>query len=493
VNSTTLPPAVAAAPVRPGHQDELYIGGEWVRPVGAGRLQVVSPSTEDVLVTVAEAAEPDMDAAVAAARAAFDHGPWPRMTYAERAGHLRRLAAALRERAPELARAWVDQTGALAVAAPFVVGGGTAWFDYYADLADTFPAEERVHPGATVFREPVGVVAAIAPWNNPYGIMTGKIAPALLAGCTVVMKPAPETPVEAHLIVEAAEEIGLPPGVLNLVPAGREAADHLVRRPGVDKVSFTGSVAAGQRIGSVCGDRLARFTLELGGKSAAVVLDDYDLESAAETLVRTITMSTGQVCATLSRVVVAEHRADALAEAIRERFAALRIGDPFDPATDMGPLSMARQRDRVESYIEVGRAEGATLAYGGGRPRGLERGYYVEPTLFTEVKPGMRIAQEEIFGPVLSLLTFRDVDEAVAIANDSVFGLYGAVFTQDDDLAYGVARRLRAGTVAHNGFRFDPAVPFGGFKQSGVGREGGAEGLLAYTEAKSYLTAGRTP
>ncbi|MCT9137627.1 aldehyde dehydrogenase [Streptomyces violarus] len=492
MSTSTFPRAVAVAPVRLGHPGEIYVGGAWVSPAGGGRIEVVSPSTEEVLITVAEATEPDMDAAVAAARAAFDQGPWTRLSYPERAEYLRRLAAALREREPRLARAWVDQTGALAVAAPFVIRAGTGWFDYYADLAATFPTEQSVHPGASVFREPVGVVAAIAPWNNPYGIMTGKIAPALLAGCTVVMKPAPETPVEAHLIAEAADEIGLPPGVLNLVPAHRDASDHLVRNPGVDKVSFTGSVAAGQHIASVCGDRLARYTLELGGKSAAIVLDDYDIEDAADTLVRTITASTGQVCATLSRVVVSTHRRDALADAVRERFAALRVGDPFDPATDMGPLSMTRQRDRVESYIEAGRAEGATLAYGGGRPTDLERGFYVEPTLFTDVEPGMRIAQEEIFGPVLSMLTCTSVDEAVEIANDSAYGLYGAVFTHDEALARGVARRIRAGTIAHNGFRFDPSVPFGGFKHSGVGREGGLEGLLAYTEAKSFLTAGET-
>jgi aldehyde dehydrogenase (NAD+) len=490
--STITVPSMAASPVQLSHPDEIYLDGNWVGPVGDGRIEVVSPSTEEVLIRVAEATEPDMAACVAAARAAFDHGPWPRLTHMERAEYLRRLAAALREREARLARAWVDQTGALAVAAPFVVAGGTAWFDYYADLAATFPAEERIHPGAAVFREPVGVVAAIAPWNNPYGIMAGKIAPALLAGCTVVMKPAPETPIEAHLIAEAADEIGLPPGVLNLAPAHREAADHLVRGAGVDKVSFTGSVAAGQHIAAVCGNRLARCTLELGGKSAAIVLDDYDIADAADTLVRTIIMSTGQVCATLSRVVVSEHRRDALAEAVRERFAALRIGDPYDPGTDMGPLSMARQRDRVESYIAVGRAEGATLAHSGGRPAGLERGFYVEPTLFTDVKPGMRIAQEEIFGPVLSVLTCTSVDEAVEIANDSVFGLYGAVFTHDDALARTVARRIRAGTIAHNGFRFDPSVPFGGFKHSGIGREGGMEGLLAYTEAKSFLTAGES-
>ncbi len=474
------------------YPDRLYIGGRWVPPREDGRIEVVSAHSEAVIMAVAEATEADMDDAVAAARRAFDQGPWPRLTPAERAQWLRKLSDALRPRQPELSRAWVDQIGALAAAAPFVIDAGRFWFDFYAELSATYPFERRSKSfdgqgEALVVREPVGVVAAIAPWNNPFGIMTGKIAPALLAGCAVVMKPAPETPIEAYIIAEAAEAVGLPEGVINLAPSHRQAADHLVRHAGVDKVSFTGSVLAGRRIASVCGDRLARCTLELGGKSAAIVLDDCDIASVAKTLASTITLSAGQVCATLSRAIVSRRRHDELVEAVRAEMAAIRVADPYDPQAMMGPLAMERQRARVEEYVGIGKAEGASLAYGGGRPADLPRGFYVEPTLFTGVAGGMRIAQEEIFGPVLSVLAYGDEDEAVRIANDSAFGLYGAVFTADPERAYRIARGVRTGTVAHNGFRFDPTVPFGGFKQSGLGREGGAEGLSSFTELKSIL------
>jgi len=478
--------------IRLAHPHQLYIGGRWVDASQGGRIEVVSPNTEQVIATVAEATEADMDSAVAAARAAFDQGPWPRLSPLERAEYLRKLSIALESRLPELAKAWVDQVGALASVAPFVVGGGKFWFDYYANLAATYPFEEPRKPfdgmgSALVVREAVGVVAAIAPWNNPFGIMTGKIAPALLAGCTVVMKPAPETPIEAYIIAEAAEQAGFPAGVINLCTSHREAADHLVRHPGIDKVSFTGSVVAGRRIASVCGDRLARYTLELGGKSAAIVLDDADIAAAAKTLAGTIAMSAGQVCATLSRAIVSKRHHKALVEAIKAEMESLRVGDPYDPDAQMGPLAMARQRARVEDYIAIGRAEGAQLVSGGHRPAHLPTGYYLAPTLFTGVTSTMRLAQEEIFGPVLAVLSFDTEEEAVRIANDSPFGLYGAVFTPDRERAYRVARGMRAGTVSQNVFRFDPSLPFGGFKQSGVGREGGTDGLAAYTELKSVL------
>jgi acyl-CoA reductase-like NAD-dependent aldehyde dehydrogenase len=478
--------------IRLAHPLQLFIDGRWVDAKQGGRIEVVSPSTEQVIATVAEATEDDMDAAVAAAREAFDQGPWPRFSPAERAGYLRKLSVALEARLPELAKAWVEQVGSLASVAPFVIGAGKFWFDFYADLAATYPFEAQCKPfdgvgSAYVVREAVGVVAAIVPWNNPFGIMTGKLAPALLAGCTVVMKPAPETPIEAYILAEAAEQVGFPEGVINLVPSHRDAADHLVRHPGVDKVSFTGSVVAGRRIASVCGDRLARYTLELGGKSAAIVLDDADIAATARTLASTIAMSAGQVCATLSRAIVSRRRHDELVEALKVEMEALRVGDPYDASAQMGPLAMQRQRRRVEDYIAVGQQEGANLVTGGHRPAHLPTGYYVEPTLFTGVQCGMRISQEEIFGPVLSVLRYGDEEEAVRIANDSPFGLYGAVFTADRERAYRIARGVRTGTFSQNVFRFDPTLPFGGFKQSGVGREGGAFGLDSYTELKAVL------
>jgi acyl-CoA reductase-like NAD-dependent aldehyde dehydrogenase len=379
--------------------------------------------------------------------------------------------------------------------APFVIGGGMFTLGYYADLAKEFPFVVPQAPAdgvgeAMVVREPVGVAVTIAPWNNPFGIMISKVGAALLAGCTVIMKPAPETPLEAYIIAEAADAAGIPPGVINLVPSGREAADHLVQNPGVDKVSLTGSTAAGKRVAQVCGERLARYTLELGGKSAAVVMGDADLASVAKILTQTIIMSAGQVCATLSRVIVASEVHDRLIDLIRTEMEKVRVGDPLDPDVHLGPLAMERQRDRVEEYILIGQAEGATLAFGGGRPSHLPRGWYIEPTLFTGVVASMRIAREEIFGPVLSVLTFKTEEEAIRIANDSDFGLFGAVFTADRETAYRIARRMRTGTVCHNAFRFDPYLPFGGFKQSGVGREGGLEGVKSYTELKSILLDG---
>jgi acyl-CoA reductase-like NAD-dependent aldehyde dehydrogenase len=316
------------------------------------------------------------------------------------------------------------------------------------------------------------------------------MAPALLAGCTVVLKASPESPGEAYVIAEIAEEIGLPPGVLNVVTADREVSELLVRDPRVDKITFTGSTAAGRRIASICGERIARHTLELGGKSAAIVLDDYDVELAAAALSRQACALTGQVCSSLTRVIVSRARHDQLVEAIRARFAAMQVGDPFDPTTGMGPLATHRQRDRVEGYIAKGIAEGATLATGGHRPGHLDRGFFIEPTLFADVDDASTIAQEEIFGPVTSVIAADDEAHAIEIANNSAYGLVSAVFTDDVDHAYRVARQIRAGTVGHNAPRADFSIAFGGFKQSGVGREGGVEGLLPYLETKTVLLAG---
>jgi acyl-CoA reductase-like NAD-dependent aldehyde dehydrogenase len=317
--------------------------------------------------------------------------------------------------------------------------------------------------------------------------MMNKIAPALLAGCTVIMKPAPETPLEAYILAECAEAAGFPAGVINLVPGHREASDHLISNPGVDKVGFTGSTTAGARIASVCGQRIGRCSLELGGKSAAIVLDDYDIETAAKMLAGVIIIATGQVCVTLSRIIVSRSRHDALVAALKAELEAVKVGDPMDPASMMGPLAMARQLERVKSYIEKGKSEGAILVTGGERPAGLEKGYYISPTLFANVNNGMTIAQEEIFGPVLCVIPCVDEEDAVRIANDSRFGLFGAVLTNDDDKAYKIARRIRTGAYAQNGFRLDYFLPFGGFKQSGIGREGGVSGLKGYTETKTIL------
>ena len=336
-------------------------------------------------------------------------------------------------------------------------------------------------------REPVGVVAAIIPWNAPFTLLAYKIAPALLAGCTIVLKPSPEAPASAYLVAEIAEAVGLPNGVLNVLVTDRDVSEQLVRNPAIDKVTFTGSSVAGKRIAAICGERIARCTLELGGKSAAVIYDDVDVEMVARTLSQSTPVMTGQVCASLTRVIVAQERHDALVDAMAAEFGKLRVGDPFDASIHMGPLATARQRDIVERYIASGRQEGATVATGGSRPASLNRGYFIEPTVFANVDNQMTIAREEIFGPVVSVIPARSEAHAMEIANDTPFGLNAAVFTHDPDRAYRAARVLRSGTVGQNGMRTDFTIAFGGFKQSGIGREGGVEGLLPFLETKTIV------
>jgi len=473
------------------HPDRLYIGGVWIEPHSGRQLDLVSPDTEQVVARVAEADETDMDRAVIAARTAFDDGPWPWLSPAERIAAMGRLVEALRRREPELAAAWSLQMGGLASLAPFLIARGTQNLQDAIDIGGSFPfispAETPVVAAGYVVQEPVGVVAAITPWNVPYMIMAGKVAPALLAGCTVIMKPSPETPIEAYIIAECAEEAGLPPGVVNLVPGQREASDHLVCNPGVDKVSFTGSTLAGKRIAEVCAGRIARCTLELGGKSAAIVLDDYSAEETARVLSGAITLVSGQVCAMLTRAIVPRHRHNEIAGAIAAEMQKVRLGHSGDASAQMGPLAMSRQLERVEGYIEAGRREGADLVTGGSRPAAFNHGYFLEPTLFANVRNDMIIAREEIFGPVLALIPCDDLDDAVRIANDSSYGLNGSVLTHDADMAWQVARRVRTGNVAQNGMKNDFSLPFGGYKQSGIGREGGVQGLMHYLETKTIM------
>ncbi len=475
------------------HPDKLYIAGEWVAPLSGKQLEIVNPNSEEVVARVAEAGEADMDRAVDAARQAFDHGPWASTPPAERAAKLMAMADHLERRVSELSAAWTAQVGGLASFAPIMHGGAVMGLRGIAALGSTFPFVEK-KPSmqvdtAIVAREPVGVVAAIAPWNAPFGIMANKVFYSLVAGCTVVVKPSPETPLEAYIIAEAAEAAGLPAGVVNLVPADREASDHLVNNPGIDKVSFTGSTAAGKRIAEVCGRRIARCTLELGGKSAAIVRDDFPIEAAAAILGNTITVMSGQVCAMLSRAIVPKARHDELAEAIAGVMQGIRIGNSEAPDTQLGPLAMKRQLERVEMYIEEGR-KSADLVTGGQRPAQMNKGYFIEPTLFANVDNQSRIAQEEIFGPVLCLIPAEDEEDAIRLANESNYGLNGAVLTNDADAAYKIARRVRAGGFGQNGMKMEFGLPFGGFKQSGLGREGGEEGLWPYVETKTILLDG---
>jgi aldehyde dehydrogenase (NAD+) len=478
------------------HLDRFFIGGEWVAPSSEATITVTDSATEQEFFSVAEAQAADVGRAVESARQAFDAGPWPRLTHAERAEYLRAIAAGLRKRGGEVGDIWPRESGVLHRIAKSAAEGAARKFEYYASLADTFPFEEEARPTAggefgLLVREPVGVVGAIIPWNVPMTLISNKVAPALLAGCTEVLKSSPEAPGEGYVLAEIAEEVGLPPGVLNVVTADREVSELLVRDARVDKITFTGSTAAGRRIAAICGERIARCTLELGGKSAAVILDDIDLETVARTIAGAECFLSGQVCSSLTRIVVSRHRHDELVDALTSTFSQVRVGDPFDPETQMGPLASERQRDRVLGYIEKGAHEGATLATGGGRPAHLERGWFVEPTVFGNVDNGATIAREEIFGPVLSVIPADDERDAVRVANDTIYGLNASVFTNDIERARGVAGELRSGTVGHNAFRTDFGIAFGGFKQSGIGREGGIEGLHPFLETKTVILEGR--
>ena len=471
----------------------LFVGGAWVEPSSTDTLEIVSPSTEEVVLTFAEAKEPDVDRAVAAARDAFDNGPWPRLAPAERAGQLREVAAALSARLPELAEAWTTQVGAPISFTNYASGQCPGLFEYYAGLIEEYPiVEERRRDNGglvRIVREPVGVVGTITPWNAPLVLLCYKVAAALAAGCTVVSKPAPETPADAYILAECIEAAGLPSGVFNVVPAGREVGEHLVRHPAVDKIAFTGSTAAGRRIAALAAERIARVSLELGGKSAAVVLDDAEIGDVLGSLVPFSMPITGQVCFALTRVLVPANRKQEILEAYVDAVQKVNVGDPFDAATQMGPLTMARQLDRVQGYIAKGREEGAKLVLGGGRPEGFSRGYYVQPTVFDDVDTKMTIAQEEIFGPVVSFIAYDGLDDAVAKANDTIYGLHGAIYSADPERGYEVARRMQSGSVTVNGMVVDFKMPFGGFKQSGLGREGGTEGLDPYFEVKTVYFA----
>ncbi|SEO54327.1 aldehyde dehydrogenase [Trujillonella endophytica] len=468
--------------------DKLFVGGRWVPPATDEVIEVVSPITEEVVATVPAAGPADMDAAVAAARRAFDEGPWPRMAPAERAAALRRVAEEVGRRIPEMEASFTAEIGAPEMISKAFHANATAIWDDAATLAGTIVLEEqRALPDgaiATVVREPVGVAAVIIPWNGPVATASLKIAPALAAGCTVVLKPAPEGPVSVLVLAEALEAAGLPEGVVSVLPGGREVGEHLVRHPDVDKVSFTGSTVAGRRVMQLCGERIARVTLELGGKSAAIVLPDADVAAVAQTVTFANIGNSGQVCAALTRLVVPRDRQEEVVEAVRGVMESVRVGDPREEGVLVGPLAAERQRERVEGYIRTGIEEGARLVTGGGRPEGLDRGWYVQPTLFADVDNSMRIAQEEIFGPVLVVIPYDTVDDAVRIANDSPYGLSGAVFTADPALGESVARRVRTGQIYVNDWGMCVTQPFGGFKQSGLGREGGLEGIGAFLETK---------
>ncbi len=468
----------------------FFIDGDWAAPATGDTIQVVSPHSEQVVATVPEGSKADIDAAVAAARRAFDSGPWPRLSPQERIDVVQNFSNLYAGKLGDMAEIISTEMGA-PLSFSNLAQAPAPWMqiEAFLNIARAFPWEETRAGslGEVIVRhEPVGVVAAIPPWNVPQFTIMSKLIPALLAGCTIVIKPAPETPLDTYLMAELLQEAGVPAGVVNIVTAGREVGEHLVAHPGIDKVAFTGSTAAGRKIGAVCGEQLKRVSLELGGKSAAIVLDDADLAATVEGLKFTALMNSGQACVAQTRILASRANYDNVVEALAAGVGAMQVGDPLDPATEIGPMVAQRQQERVEKYIALGQEEGARVVLGGnGMPDGLSSGWYVRPTIFADVNNGMRIAQEEIFGPVLSVIPFDDVDDAVRIANDSEYGLAGTVWTGDVEAGLDVARQVRAGTYGVNTYTMDFAAPFGGFKNSGIGREFGPEGLSQYTELKS--------
>lgn len=468
------------------HQrDQLYINGRWTAPHGAGRIDVISASTEEVMGRIPEGDEHDADAAVRAARAAFE--AWAATPPAERAAYLQKIADGLKARQAELAQLIAGELGMpLKLASMIQVGTPIANFGYYAKLATSHAWEEKVGHSKVV-SEPVGVVAAITPWNYPLHQIAAKVAAALAAGCTVVLKPSEVTPLNAFVLAEVIDAAGLPQGVFNLVSGtGPVVGEALVKHELVDMVSFTGSTRAGRRISEVAAATIKRVALELGGKSASVILPSADLAAAVKGTVNACFLNSGQTCSAHTRMLVHESQYEQAAKLAAEAAARFTIGDPFGETAKLGPLVSDVQRERVRGYIRKGIEEGAELLCGGpDAPANLPKGYYVKPTVLGRVKPDATVAQEEIFGPVLSILTYRDEDEAVAIANNTIYGLAGAVWAGDDAEAERVARRIRTGQVDINGGGFNLFAPFGGYKQSGHGREMGRFGLEEFLELKS--------
>lgn len=468
---------------------QLWMGGRWEDSAGDNVGEVVNPAGLATVATVQLANPADMDRAVGLARESFESGEWRDATPAARAAVLRDAAGLIEKRLPELARTLTSELGCpLWFSERAHVPNPVRHLRYYADLVEQRDFDEVRTDGTNtsiVVEEPVGVVGAITPWNGPLSSPTIKVAPALAAGCSVVVKPATQTPLTVMALGEALAEAGLPAGVLSILPAGRDAGEALIAHPEVDKLAFTGSTQVGKHIMRTAADRVARVTLELGGKSAAVVLPGADVETMVAALIPMAFSVNGQLCISQSRVLVPRSMESEVTDALADAVQALVVGDPMAPETFIGPLVSRAQQETVEGYIDVARTEGATVAVGGSAPDELGEGFWVQPTLLTGVTNAMRVAREEIFGPVMSVITYDDLDDAVRIANDSPYGLSGSVWGGDVAEGVAVARRVRTGMVSVNGAPQSWGTPFGGFKQSGVGREMGPEGLLGYLEKKS--------
>jgi acyl-CoA reductase-like NAD-dependent aldehyde dehydrogenase len=470
------------------HPDELFIGGAWVGPSSDVRISVVNPSNEAVLAQLPDVSAADIDKAVTAARTAFDEGPWPQLTMAQRIAHVRHFTEALLSRTADIGTVWGAECGPTAAyreainntVAPIV-------FEDAFDTAESVPLSDERSGFAgpvTVVREPYGVVVTILTYNGPLPYVGMKVLPALLSGNVVVLKLPVETRMVAQYIAAAAEEADLPRGVLSVLPASAEASRHLVEHPGVDMVSFTGGSAVGAEILRSTADRILKTTLELGGKSAGIVAPDIALGDLLPALLPGLLPFQGQVCVALTRLLVPRDRHDEIVQALVQVFTGLKIGDALDPSIDFGPVAVSRTRDRCEKFVASAVREGATIACGGKRPDQFDRGFYFEPTLLTDVHNAMTIAQEEVFGPVFTVIRYDDIDDAVRIANDSKYGLTAAMFSNDTELAAQVGRRLRVGSFTRNSTGGVLGQPFGGYKTSGLGREMGLEGFREWTQTK---------
>jgi acyl-CoA reductase-like NAD-dependent aldehyde dehydrogenase len=470
------------------HAGEFFIGGRWVPAAGDGLFSVVNPSNEAVLAALPEVSFEDVDRAVSAARLAFDSGVWSNLTVAARAAKLRPFTDALLARKDQIGDAWGAECGPTKAFRDAINGivAPVLYDDAYATAALLPESEERTGFAGqvTIVREPFGVAVTILTYNGPLAYLGMKVLPALLSGNTVVLKLPVETRLVAQFIAQAAAEADLPAGVINVLPAGADASQYLVEHPGVDLVSFTGGTTVGSKILHSTADRIVKTTLELGGKSAGIVADDIPLPQLIGALLPGLIPFQGQVCVAITRLLVSRQRHDEIVGALAGVFGSLKIGDAMDPTTDFGPVAVERTRTRCEQFVEIALKEGAEIAYGGKRPAGLDNGWFFEPTLLTNVRNEHTVAQEEVFGPVFTVITYDDIDDAIRMANDSQYGLAAAVYTNDNNLARSVARRVRAGSVTTNSSGGVLGQPFGGFKRSGFGREMGIEGFREWATSK---------
>jgi aldehyde dehydrogenase (NAD+) len=464
----------------------FFVDGEWRDPSTNEVFDIRSPHDGTPVGVAPAASAADVDAAVAAARRAFDDGPWPRMTVAERVAALKPFVDLYGSRTTEMSELVTAEMGSPHWFSDSAHGIGPFFLmQQTIGFAEGYEWSER-RGSSMLVREPAGVVAVITPWNVPQVTILSKVFPALIAGCCVVVKPSPETPLDGMLLATMLAEADLPPGVVAVLPGGSDTGQHLVAHPDVDKVAFTGSADVGRAIARICADRFARCTLELGGKSAAIICEDASLERTIPGLRFSSFLNNGEACVAQSRILAPRSRYDEIVKALADDVAGFVVGDPADPETYVGPLVSARQHDRVQGYLQIGVDEGATVATGGPGPvDGLPGGNYVRPTVFSDVSNSMRIAREEIFGPVVVVIPYDDVDDAVRIANDSPYGLGGSVWTKDRHAGLAIARRIRTGMFGINSFAPEFGVPFGGFKASGIGREYGPEAFDSYVEIKS--------